>query len=88
MYDLKQLRAAATEACQQAIAARATMPNEAVNWADLKCNEAAFVTTDSGEGYYRVCIDEAAPESNKLREFIYSQLNSAGFFGIDIEIEW
>lgn len=86
MYDLKQLRAAATAACKAAVEAKDTMPNEAVNWADLTCVEAAHVTTDSGDSYYQVSIEEA--ESNDLCIFIAMRLGEAGFPGVEVDTEW
>jgi hypothetical protein len=59
-----------------------------VNWAHLGCVRASAVTDDSGESYYQVLIEEAAPEASELRAAVYAGLAEAGWTKVEVLTEW
>lgn len=61
----------------------------AINWAGLHCAEAGYVVT-KGRRYWRVVIEEAAPEGNAdLCAFIYDYLMAAGWpADLEVSCEW
>jgi hypothetical protein len=51
---------------------------EAINWGDVACVETAQVTTNDGEIYYLICIEEVSPDSWRLGSYIYLWLKRMG----------
>ena len=64
------------------------IPNEAINWGDLSCTEAAWCQTDSGLSYVRVMIEECSPTCMKLPELVTTQLAELGFPDVRVETQW
>jgi len=48
-----------------------------VNWADLSCRQAAWVTTDEGDSYAEVTIEEASPGATEFQKAIRAELERA-----------
>lgn len=64
-------------------------PNEAVNWASLRCIEAWCLVTDSGEERYGVTIEEASPDATQLQELVRQRLKENGWRDdIEVRTEW
>lgn len=59
-----------------------------VNWADLHCVDAAYVISLAEGEYYRVDIEEAAPDNEALKIFIERWLDAAGFGLVVVHTEW
>ena len=59
-----------------------------VNWADLACRQAGWVTTDSGDSYAEVLIEEASPDAVAFQEKIMEELRKAGWFHVGVVTEW
>lgn len=64
------------------------MNDQAVNWGDLKCNEARLVFTSEGESNFQVCIDEASPDAGKFRSAIAGYLLGKDWGHVDVILEW
>lgn len=62
--------------------------DEPINWADLHCMEASYVQTGDGREYYRVVIEEAAPECAEFCEHIAKRLAERGFENVGVVTEW
>lgn len=60
----------------------------AINWADLRCQTAAYVMNDAGEEWFEVIISEADPIQVKLREFVKKELEARGFYITFPVFEW
>ena len=81
-----EIRAAINAILEEAIA---TAPvQDAVNYGDLKCSNIEQVFSESGNDYYRVCIDEAAPDAWKFQHWILEQLNKRGLPAVLVSTEW
>jgi hypothetical protein len=93
MYDLKELRQAATDACLLA-AARAVgsdmevFRGEPIKFAKLSCFSAEYVIDDAGVARHEVWINNAAPECFRLQAFIKRELKKRGFLHVDVYTEW
>jgi len=59
-----------------------------VNWADLSCRQAAWVTTDEGESYAEVKIEEASPDATEFQEAIRAELARSGWPNVEVVTEW
>lgn len=59
-----------------------------VNWADLHCVDASFVVSLAEGKYYRVDIEEAAPDNEAFKIFIERWLDAAGFGLVVVYTEW
>lgn len=70
--------------------ARATQATftDAVNWADLHCFQAEHWENQDGQAGWRVWIEEAAPEADKLKEFVRDDLAEHGWPGVEVVTEW
>ena len=62
--------------------------NDAVNWAGLRCSEAAWIMNDEGEAYAQVTISKAGPEASLFRLAICDALADRNWFDIAIITEW
>lgn len=62
--------------------------NDAVNWAGVRCSEAAWIMNDEGEAYAQVTISKAAPEASLFRLAIGDALADGNWFDIAIATEW
>ena len=85
--DLKKLRAATNDAIG-VIETWDDRPREPVNWADLRCVQAAWVVTDEGESYAEVTIEEAAPECPQFQAAVARELEKLGWPGVRVVTEW
>jgi tryptophanase len=65
-----------------------TRPDGPINWAALRCVQAAWVVTDQGETYAEVTIEEAAPECLWFRESVRAALKKRGWPAIRVVTEW
>lgn len=81
----RELRAAANAALQRI---KEEPCDGAINWADLRCVEAAFVVSDDGRKYYRVCIEEADPSAVALQQAVTKELVALGWANIEVRTEW
>jgi len=59
-----------------------------VNWADLSCRQAAWVSTDQGDSYAEVKIEEASPDASEFQEAIRAELERSGWPSIEVVTEW
>lgn len=82
---LQHLRRLANDALD---AAEAAGIEDAVNWGDLSCVEAALVLTDEGRSYYRVMIEEASPDAYKLGVYVRDWLAKRGWTDVEVLTEW
>ena len=82
---LQHLRRLANDALD---AAEAAGIEDAVNWGDLSCVEAALVLTDEGRSYYRVMIEEASPDAYKLGVYVRDWLAKRGWTDVEGLTEW
>lgn len=69
-------------------AAEAAGIEDAVNWGDLSCVEAALVLTDEGRSYYRVMIEEASPDAYHLGVYVRNWLAKHGWTDVEVLTEW
>lgn len=60
----------------------------AINWGDLRCVEACVSLDSSGDLYYQVSIEEAAPDSTELRQFVADALAAEGWGNVRVVTEW
>lgn len=86
-YDLKLLQHATDEALGAAQACAVDF-SEPINWGNLSCAQAQCVEDDSGDVFYRVVIEEAAPECCELQRFVSSYLRGQGFEDVVVDTEW
>ena len=93
--DLKDLQTQCNVALVDASVAyqvdHSIFAGDAINWADLKCNEALHCRDQDGTESYRVFIDEASPTCDRLRGFVLKKLLEhfgAGTCSIYVETEW
>ena len=82
---LQHLRQLANDALDAADAAGI---EDAVNWGDLSCVEAALGQTDEGRRYYRVMIEEASPDAYKLAVYVRDWLAKRGWTDVEVLTEW
>jgi len=82
-YSLKDLRAAAEDACAAAIEQDVSGSTDFPN---LRCYEALQTINDVGEREFVVRVMEAMPEFQELQRFIMEYLHKRGFHGIDVEL--
>jgi hypothetical protein len=90
---LKELREQADKACEQVMTMRAALrakkfANNHINYADLGCHSAEKYFDDTGGEGFRVTISEAAPDCDKLCQYIHEYLKDHGFPGVDVVTEW
>jgi hypothetical protein len=85
MSGLKRLCQATNEAIEKL--QQAKIPG-AINWADLSCVEASSVTTDEGETYLQVTIEEASPAETGLQAAVAKDLEERGWPGVLVVTEW
>lgn len=87
--ELKRLRRETNYALEAAFVVKKQFDGDAINWADLHCICAETYLTDAGIVGYRVHVEEAAPNSNKLAMWVSEHLQSKGF-GDEVEVvtEW
>ena len=64
------------------------VPRGPVNWADLHCMEAAFVTTDTGDTYSTVTIEEASPDAWDFQKLVADELFKKGHANVRVITEW
>ena len=62
--------------------------SEPVNWTDLRCVEARRIVNDEGFEYWEVIVSKAAPEADKLREWVCDKLKESGHGDIGVVTEW
>ncbi len=64
--------------------------NESINWGDLRCVNVEQISQSLREENvdYRVFIEELAPDCIHFRDFILSELDSAGYDNIEVVMEW
>lgn len=62
--------------------------DDAVNWGDLSCVEAARVSDQDGYSYLQVRISEAAPDADKLSEAVREKLAEKGWDDVTVLTEW
>lgn len=84
---LESLRKDTETVCKSAYSQRSKI-DDAINWGDLHCCGAEFYINTEGDWGLRVLIEEAAPEANKLQEYIANKLKAMGYEGITVETEW
>ena len=60
----------------------------AVNWADLSCRRAAWVSTDSDDAYAEVLIRKASPEAAAFQEDVRIRLERAGWLKVSVVTAW
>ena len=85
--DLLRLRTACNDAIG-AVKSSARRPYGPINWADLHCCEASWVSTDGGAGYSQVTIEEAAPEASEFCLAVARELKKRGWEGVHVVTEW
>ena len=85
--DLQKLRAATNDAIG-VIETREARPKEAINWADLRCVQAAWVLTDEDESYAEVTIEEAHQECSDFQKAVAAELEKRGWPGVRVVTEW
>ena len=83
--QLKQLRVDTNKAIDVLIESPCGGP---VNWYDLACRQAAWVTTDSGDSYAEVLIEEASPNAVEFPGRIREELRKAGWPDVRVVTEW
>ena len=85
--ELKALRETATEAL--GIIDRQRLFSEPVNWANLSCRKARWISDDSGEFYAEIDVSEASPDGcPKLCALLDSMLRLRGYEGVRIRTDW
>lgn len=62
--------------------------DEAINWGDLRCVDARYYVSVSGEEGYEVLIEEASPDCPEFCRFVYDRLEQHGFKGVEVRTEW
>ena len=62
--------------------------SDAINWVDLRCVEARRIVNDEGFKYWEVIVSKAAPEADKLREWVCDKLKESGHGDIGVVTEW
>ncbi len=61
----------------------------AINWGDLYCSEAQLVHNDDGSRWYRVVVEEAAPEACELTGYVLEKLVALGWpDSTEVSTEW
>jgi hypothetical protein len=60
----------------------------AVNWANLRCVQAAWVVTDAGDSYAQVTIEEASPEAYRFQNEVAFELTKHGWPDVHVVTEW
>jgi len=86
LAQLQELRAATDAAIGALPKSRAKYG--AVNFGDLHCVQAAWVTTDSEEAYAEVEIEEADPAASDFQQAIATELAKAGWADVRVKTEW
>lgn len=87
-YNLKELKQMTTRICKLASNARHTFRNAAVNWADLRCTCAEYLTDDDGDTGHRVYIEEASPDNAEVIKFITTELILHGYKDVEVLLQW
>lgn len=87
MNQFAKLRLAVEDALEEARKKKAAI-QDAVNWGDLRCSSIEKVVNEQGDEYYRVWIEEVAPDAARFKEFIYQHLLSKGFMEVLVNTEW
>jgi hypothetical protein len=89
--DLAALEVEAEKACRAAYRKRKTM-QDAVNWADLHVvsveQVAQLYRGELQPGFFRVWIEEAAPDSYLLCQYVIDYLAKRGFPDVEVKTEW
>lgn len=86
-YSLKELRAAADEACVAAIGDYDVMRDNMFD-EDMGCMEAREWRSDDGARGYEVHVSSAAPDAEGLKLFLRQALAERGFEDIEVLTEW
>lgn len=60
----------------------------AVNWADLQCVDVEYCLDTTGDEFYLVTVDEAAPDNPELQLAIIRQLQHVGIRNVRVLTEW
>jgi hypothetical protein len=84
---LKRLRRATDDAIG-AVEMSGLQIHGAVNWADLHCLQAAWVSTDDGYSYAEVTIEEASPDAVEFQHAVEMELARRGWPDIHVVTEW
>lgn len=74
-------------ACSEAALSANDFAGEAINWGDLHCIEVLMCEDEKGREFWLVKIEEAAPESSKLCEFVRTYLSKRGI-DAEVKTEW
>ena len=82
---LQHLRRLANEALD---AAEVAGIEDAVNWGNLSCVEAALVLTDEGRSSYWVIIEGASPDAYNLVTYVEDWLAKRGWTDVVVLTEW
>jgi hypothetical protein len=88
--QLKELRAVTDRAIETVRASWTGCRNQVtVNWADLRCTEAAWIVTDfGGDGRVQVTVEEASPEVSLFRDAVSAALAQSGWPDVSVLTEW
>jgi len=83
---MKKLREVADAACDRA---QASGVQGAINWGDLGVVEVRFCVNEEGEGVYDILIEEAAPGSSELMQYVTERIGGlCKPHGCEIRTEW
>lgn len=85
---LRSLKLHCNEVIDEISKAQKVGRGEAINWADLLCREAMFITNDSGDSYYSVSVEEASPDATDFRDAVSEKLAGRGFGHVIVTTEW
>lgn len=87
MKDLKNLREVTNQILLKAIKEKEKIGGD-VNWGDLSCSEVFLCVREDGSEFYRVIIEEAAPDACELQEYVEFELFQRGFKDVEVTTEW
>lgn len=83
---MKKIREVGEAACDRA---QADGVQGAINWADLGVVEVRFCVNEQGEGVYDILIEEAAPGSSALMQYVSDRIGDiCKPHGYEIRTEW
>lgn len=86
MSYLKELKSNCESICERI----KEHPNHewVANWSNFRCVSAEQYTDSEGEEGHRVYIEEADPNNEALKLYIWSKLQEVGFEDVEVITEW
>ncbi len=88
LHRLKELKAASNEACKLAASRKGDFFSDPINFAQLRCVQAAYSMNSDEDYWSEVTIEGASPDATKLAAFIQKHLEDNGFPDILVRTEW